>query len=318
MNKVIEQIPENQILFFDVESVRKEKELDMNSKEFEMYKWKIRDRENDELLSDLETQEHYRKYAALKFPYSKIVAISVGYIKDDSIVIKSLEGTEEEMLKDFYSISTSFKYVCGANILSWDLPLCRIRLSTYANVLNYIPDAFNDSGKKPWNLGSVIDIFDLYKGTHYANASLEELCYLYGVDSSKDNLRGADVSEAYYNGKIGEIKKYCNDDVVATINVFRRMIGFDIIKNVLVREESVKKEPLEMLYNTNDLSIVEDAIVDKIKSNSKGKISEKEKEVIKDILMSVYTRTDFANNDEDSAVEKKLKEVEVENLIKKL
>lgn len=316
MIKNIENIPLNQILFFDVESVRKEKELKVGTKEFDMYQWKTRDRETDEMLPTDELVKHYEKYAALRFPYSKIVAISVGYINDDAIVVKSLEGTEEEMLKEFYSISTNFKYLCGANILGWDVPLCRIRLSTYCKVTDIIPDNFNDSGKKPWNLSGLIDIFDLYKGTHYANASLEELCYLYGVDTPKDDLNGSEISNAFYNGEIDRIKEYCTQDVVATINVFNRMLGRDIIKQVTVRATAPKATLLEKLYNTNDLMQVEDDIIAMIKEN--GKPTKKEKEIIKDILMSVYTRTDFINKDQDTSAEISIKEAEVNNLIDRL
>ena len=49
MNKVMQSLNIEKILFIDIEVVRKTKELDINSREFELYQKKIRNKETDEL-----------------------------------------------------------------------------------------------------------------------------------------------------------------------------------------------------------------------------------------------------------------------------
>ena len=49
MNKVMQSLNIEKILFMDIEVVRKTKELDINSREFELYQKKIRNKETDEL-----------------------------------------------------------------------------------------------------------------------------------------------------------------------------------------------------------------------------------------------------------------------------
>ena len=320
MNKEIERIPENNILFFDVESVRRSKELDPNSKEFGLYRWKIRDKTTNELPSVEETLEDYKVNAGLRFPYVKIVAISVGTIRDNKIIVKSLEGTEEEMLTELYSIMEQMTHVCGANILEWDLPLCRIRSSVYSPVLDTIPDRFNDSGKKPWNLGNIIDVFDLYKGTHRYNASLDEMCMLYGVESPKSEIMGHEVSNAYYEGKVKDIKEYCNRDVVSTINVFRVLMGRSVITDVTIRQpddvaEEEHRSFLHRLYMRNELVGMEDEFLDLVKGK---KLTKKDKEHLVTILEGVYIRTDFINNDNDSNDIVEIKKREIKELISRI
>jgi hypothetical protein len=45
MNKTLKLINEESVLFFDIEVVRKNKELDLNSKEFELFQKKTRNKE---------------------------------------------------------------------------------------------------------------------------------------------------------------------------------------------------------------------------------------------------------------------------------
>ena len=51
MNLNFKKIPIEKTLFFDCETVRLNEELDPNSKEFELYQKKIRNRDTDELPS---------------------------------------------------------------------------------------------------------------------------------------------------------------------------------------------------------------------------------------------------------------------------
>lgn len=72
------------------------------------------------------------------------------------------------------------------------------------------------------------DIIDTYPYNHTPHAdlskvwmkvssSLEEMCFHLGVASPKDGaLKGSGVAEAVANGKLEQVRKYCERDVVAT------------------------------------------------------------------------------------------------------
>ena len=42
-------------------------------------------------------------------------------------------------------------------------------------------------------------------------------------------MKAGDVSASYWNGKLEEIKKYCEGDVVATMNVMLKLARLEII-----------------------------------------------------------------------------------------
>lgn len=255
MTTRLDKIDIEDILFFDIEVARKTKNLKIGSREFELYKHKIRDRKTDTYPTDKEVIETYEKRAALTMTYTKIVSIGVGYVKSGVVSIKAVSGhNEEELLKEFAKISTKFMFVCGANILGYDLPMISVNSSKYFRVQDHLPDKFITGGKKPWNLDSVIDLMDIFKGTHYSNTSLDEMCYHFGLPSSKDEISGSEVSEEYWKNGLENIDKYVKKDVLANINIFRSMRG---------------EEPFETFKDKTGTKVTADPLITKIWKSKK-------------------------------------------------
>lgn len=71
-------------------------------------------------------------------------------------------------------------------------------------------------GKKPWEM-RVVDISDDWRGKFAWAYNFDEVCYQLGIDSPKDNMNGSEVHLAYYQGKLEQIKDYCESDVSASI-----------------------------------------------------------------------------------------------------
>lgn len=274
MNQTIKKVNQERILFFDLETTRRSKELDVNSKEFELFQRKTRNVATDELLTEEEVVKEYSKRAALKMCYTQIVSIGVGFIKGEEVHIKALEGGEEELIKQICEISKNFEYLCGANILAYDLPILTNNGYKYFDVCEVLPDRFITSGKKVWNLDKVIDLQDIFKGTHYSPSSLDEVCYHFGIPSPKSDLDGSQVSDEYWNNGLERINKYVKQDVFAAINVFKRMRFENIFesfidKNVKPRELT----PMEKIVYIKDEKTVDEVRV-KLKTK-KSKAAEK-------------------------------------------
>lgn len=315
MNKDFQRVNEEDVLFFDGEMVRRNKELEIDSIEYSLYQKKTRDRETDEFLTDEDLKEHYKKKAALKMGYNKIVTIGVGFIKEGVPYVKDISGEEDRVIEEFCKIANQFKYVCGANVLSFDLPLILNNGWRYFNMTDLLNDNFITNGKKPWNLSNVLDLMDCFKGTHYYNSSVEEICYHFDIPTPKDDISGAEVSETYYNGEKEKIYEYVKKDVFANINIFRKMQGKDIFLSFVNRSDSkepiVEKKPI--LNKIYELGIL--GREDKKELHSllnKKKPTKKEKENIKTILLAVYQQKG------DRVGVKKEKELEIKEFIKTL
>lgn len=264
MNQTIKKVNQESILFIDIEDVRRTKELDVNSKEFELFQRKTRNVATDELLAEDEVIEQYNKRAALKMCYTKIVSIGVGFIKGDEVHIKSLEGTEEEIIKQFCNIAKSFDYLCGSNIIAFDLPMIVNNGYRYFDVCEVLPDRYITSGKKVWNLDRILDLQEIFKGTHYVPSSLDEMCYHFNIPSPKTDMDGSMVSEEYWNNGVEKINDYVKLDVFASINVFRKMRFQEHYTNFINKnkvstatEKPRELTPMEKIVYTKDEATAE-------------------------------------------------------------
>jgi hypothetical protein len=313
MNLTLKRINEEKVLFFDTEAVRRNKELSLDSKEFELFQKKTRNKETDELLPDNEVVEQYNKRAALKMCYTKIVSVGVGFIKGGEVHIKALEGDEESLLKQFCTIANSFDYVCGANILAYDLPMVAANGMRYFDVPETLVDRFLTSGKKPWNLDRCLDLMDIFKGTHYANTSLDEMCYHFDITSPKTDLDGSMVSNEYWENGLEKINTYVKKDVFANVNIFKKM-RFEqpfetfIDKNVLTIVESfIEEQPiLTKLHSTKQFN-------EEIKDYLRGlSLQTEDKANLKKIILANY------QSKGDRVGVKKEKEKEVNEFIDSL
>lgn len=312
MNINFKRISIEKVLFFDIEAVRQSETLDPNSKEFELYQKKIRDRETDELPSEEETIAHYEKRAALRMGYTKIVTVGVAFVRAGEVYVKALTGEEKDVLKQLFEIMGQFDFVCGVNILGYDLPQCYVNAAKYFDFTDIVPDKFVTSGKKPWELKSVIDLMDVVKGTHYANMSLDEMLFHFGLDSSKTDIDGSQVSQVYYTEGIDRIVEYVKKDVFANVNLFR-VLQFekpyaDFIDRSSVVEVREEKTALQKLYQ-------KDYLADDIKAElqeklSKRKPTKKDMAFIQDILENVYNRTTFMAEDSPEVRQAKLAEIQ--------
>lgn len=245
MNKQIRELDLEKILFFDIETVSRNEEPSIDSKEFELYAWGMRDIPTGFVPPANEVIKQYKKSAALDSAFNKVVVISVGYIVGTTLYYKSIVGTQKEIIEEFYNLveTTGFK-VCGHNIIGFDLPTLRIK-AWEEGIINKVPNSINDSGKKPWDLEkTMIDTMPIIKGTGYKNMSLDAGCMLKNIESSKDDISGSYVTQVYYQEGVERIAEYCNKDVIASAKLLCSLRGEDdLILECIDRNKKALKEP---------------------------------------------------------------------------
>lgn len=230
---------EEDLIFVDIETVSGSEKLEPNSEEFNLFQWKKRDRENwDALPTVPETLLAYQQSAALDAVYAKIVCISVGAIHNGKIIVRSYSGEEKDILRQFVDMVNSTN---GKTLVLWnasfDMPTIRKRF--FINKLTgYLRDSVgNDSMKKPWTLKGILDMMDVWKGISYYNSSLEEVAWVMGLPSPKSDIKGSEVTGAYYRGEIDRIVSYCERDVATLINLWRIFTEREVISEVIVKTD---------------------------------------------------------------------------------
>ncbi len=196
---------------------------------------------NEEADAELKlpaVEQVYNKKAPLFAEFGKIIAISIGKLTETADGIKlttlNLSGDDEKaLLTDF--VSKTQKSICGAKIsemntivayngLNFDIPYIAKRL--LINGLK-LPVTLDIGGLKPWNISWVIDPCDHWAMTSWNNhTSLDLLCAIFGVESSKTDMSGTDVKDVYWKEKnLKKISEYCEKDIVALAKVYLKMQG---------------------------------------------------------------------------------------------
>ena len=141
-------------------------------------------------------------------------------INDDNVqTVDSING-EKEMLVSFYNSIKNYKTLnfVGCN-LAFDLTFILHRAFHYG--LFDLADIIRlDRG---WTKGRDFEVMDLFYGSIVwkPKISLDNMCKLLGIPTSKDKMDGSEVFKYYLEGRYDEIKQYCEKDVLATRQIFK-------------------------------------------------------------------------------------------------
>ena len=89
-----------------------------------------------------------------------------------------------------------------------------------------VPAILDLSGKKPWEVNH-IDTMELWKfGDFKSYTSLELLATAFSIPTPKDDIKGSDVAQVYWNDHdLPRIVTYCQKDVVTIVNLVLRFKG---------------------------------------------------------------------------------------------
>jgi len=185
----------------------------------------------------LNDTEVYEEESALYSEFSKIVCISIGQVTFDeydnpTFKVKSLYSDDEKeivtnfftAIKALFSRAPGLKLV-GHNIKGFDLP-CMLRKAVVYDIT--IPHQLHLHVIKPWE-SCLVDTSEIWKFGSWTGAPLGLLCTALGIPTPKDAMNGSEVSKAYWNDRLEEIKTYCEKDVKATANVILKMAQLPIL-----------------------------------------------------------------------------------------
>jgi 3'-5' exonuclease len=231
------------ILFLDIETVPEiYRFADVDPSTAYLFEAKNQRYKTDDKTFD----QVYDEKAGIYAEFGKIVCISVGFVRSTAtgrvMHLKSFfHDDEETLLRQFSRLlednyNTPNKLLCGHNSKEFDIPfICRRMLINGIR----LPNILNLAGKKPWEIQH-LDTMELWKfGDYKAYTSLALLCNVFKIPTPKDDISGADVARVYYEeNDLPRIKKYCEKDVVALIQLFMRMNGEDLIDegNITIKE----------------------------------------------------------------------------------
>ena len=196
-------------------------------------------RAEDVELKDAESSDIYFQKASLTAEWGRIVCISVGQIKfdeDDNPYMqkKSFYGSDEkELLTDFISFMNQVFFkapgikLVGHNIKGFDLPY--IIKKSILHSLD-LPRQLHLHKVKPWE-NCLIDTYEVWKAGGWSSAALAHLCLLLGIKNPKDDMNAGEVGAAFYDGRIEDIKNYCEEDIEAAGSLMLKFANMSPIRS---------------------------------------------------------------------------------------
>ena len=219
------KIPIENILFIDIETVPMASQYDDLDENFKSLwdKKSVYLSKNDE-----DDPSTLFERAGIYAEFGKIVCISAGRIQNDEIKTKSYySDNEKKLLQEFADDLSIFTrnipnlYLCAHNGKEFDFPFIIRRM-----IINQIPIPYilNTRNKNRYEL-PFIDTMEMWKfGDYKYFTSLALLCELFGIPTPKDDIDGSEVARVYYEeNDLERIKSYCEKDVTALIEVYKRL-----------------------------------------------------------------------------------------------
>lgn len=289
--KQLENLNENDLVFYDIETSRAVKELDSSTQLYDAWKYKARYQNelNKKTGKEYTVEEYFYEKAPLYAPFGRVVTVVVGRIRNNRIVLKSYASYDEkELLENFnrdlqavYEANPKTRFV-SFNGVGFDTPYLEKR-----SIINGVKPSnlLEESHLEPWKV-TQLDLSKIWKGNAFYPDSLLAVATALGLPSPKDALDGSQVSEAFYDGRLDEIERYCLKDVETTARVYRKLaflpdleVGFDLLNTPI----EVRKVPLlEKLFNTKQFN---QEVKDYLK---KAKILKKDKATVEKLVLASY------------------------------
>lgn len=214
--RAVKKINLEKILFISIETVPQETEL---AKEGLMHNsWAER----------VDDSDSYTETAPLFAEFGKIFCVSLGYVKNHQLNIKTIQGDEKEIIETTYKMVDAFRRtwgnltLCGHSLKGFAIPYVMRR-----SVINDISvhELFDVSGLKPWDINWILDIKDLWQGSSPVSAPLLSLAHAFNLDYAESTILGKDVASMYVHEEYEEIIHRCEVNVRICHDILKRMAG---------------------------------------------------------------------------------------------
>lgn len=304
-------------IYWKLQSINQTDELEIESKEYNLYREHFKKNyETRELMTMQETVEHYRMNAWKNPLFSRIFSLTVAIVEDNIVKVIYYTGKEKDLIQTFLNTlkKDRFKdYTVTHFGAEYILPYLGTRVDKNG-IRTTMPIGLNYKGLRPWSLQGFC-VRDYYSGAGNYKNNLKEIAWIYGLETNF--IESVDEFTYYKAGKLEDLKNSAVDEIYTLVNVHRLMVGEAVVEDFTCNElhvESVEEvKPinfLALLWESQAMTLeVRAGLESQLK---KKKLTKRDREIIREIILGVYCQNDFINNAQDSkaTIEKKTKEVD--------
>jgi len=173
---------------------------------------------------------NYQLFASTNGDFGKIICLSMAYVKDEKIKLKSLYGSDEyKLLTEFNQIAKTVDKFIHYNGLGFDMPFILQRMMHHG----IRPSTKRLTNLRKFSTEPHFDLMMVYYNWDWSKVmSLGLLAELHGMPSPKGDLSGDKVYEAYRNGEWKRIVRYCEFDTATTVNLWNKLYNYEPVIDV--------------------------------------------------------------------------------------
>lgn len=214
----LESLPEKDSFTFTEPSIDEVGEHGSLKDPIKIEEWKAKKFEELKQKAKDEAEKEWRSESLVTYK-GRVLCIAYA-INDGEVKCIDARGGEKEMLIAFYEDIKDYKTISfiGHNLQGFDLLFLLHRCFHYKlfDLANILRVDHGYTAKRDWDTSEMASGGLSWK----YRISLHNLCKLLGVPTSKDDINGSEVLDAYLRGEIDRICAYCKKDTDRTRKCF--------------------------------------------------------------------------------------------------
>lgn len=236
-------------IYLKITTIPNQMEVDMESKEIEVFRNKYEAHKS--FIKDSDVELAYLNESAVNGSFAKIHSITLGFIFENQPVVKTMHGKEVDLIDKLLSVLRQDEFSSATVIMynrAFVLSFLSKRLRKHGYPISSLPVALQSFDKKAWTIKGSKCIQDYVKGIGYQTENFSETCFIHGIDA--DIIEGSDVARFIKKGQADVVLQSDIRYLDYMIQVDRQLSEeTELGKVVAIIEEvgEVEKKPLNAL-----------------------------------------------------------------------
>ena len=163
-----------------------------------------------------EVESDYRM-TALSGDFGRLLCLAYAAEPPKDAPVQVLSGPEPDILREFWRLAKDADLFVGHNVLEFDL-----RFIMKRSIVHRVKPS-RDLSFARFQSRPVFDTMREWEKWGSEFISLDKLARVLGLETSKKDLHGDEVYDAWRRGELDRIYTYCKADVELTRRIYRRM-----------------------------------------------------------------------------------------------
>lgn len=236
-------------IYLKITTVPNQLEVDIDSKEIEIFRNKYESHKS--FIKDSDVELAYLNESAVNGSFARIYSITLGFMYEGNPVVKTMYGEENDLLDKLLSVLRHEDFADATVVMynrSFILSFISKRLRKYNYPISLLPVSLQSFDKKTWTISGSKCIQEYVKGISYQTENFSETCFIHGLDPNI--IEGSDVARYIKKEQLDIVHQSDLSYVFALMQIDRQLSEKDALKEfngIVEKVGEVVKEDVNVL-----------------------------------------------------------------------